>query len=77
MDKNQLDHKNFFITTSDHISLKIKIIVLKDLKFVSNTYFAVTKRYYITVTLVMFAFDIQVQIPIKKLAQVMIHYIFV
>lgn len=68
---------NPFINTNEHISLETKINVLKDLKFVSNTYFAVTKRYYIAVTLVMFAFDIQVQIPIKKLAQVMIHYIFV
>ena len=62
---------NPFINTSEHISLETKINVLKDLKFVSNTYSSVAKRYSISATKVMSIFDKHVQISRKKLPEVL------
>ncbi len=63
--------KNPFINTSESLTIETKINVLKDLKFVTNTYSAVADRFNLSTTKVMRIFDQCVDIKRKPLPEVL------
>ena len=62
---------NPFTNTSESVTIETKINVLKDLKFVNETYTSVARRYNLTITNVQRIFDKHVNIPRKKLPKVL------
>lgn len=68
---SSFSEKNPFINTGESVTLETKINVLKDLKFVANTYSAVAARYNISVTKVIQIFDKHVDIKRKPLPEVL------
>ena len=62
---------NPFTNTSENMTIETKINVLKDLKYVNETYTSVARRYNLTVTQVQRIFDKHVNIPRKELPKVL------
>lgn len=63
--------RNPFINTSESLTIETKINVLKDLKYVTNTYSAVAHRFNLSFTKVMRIFDHCVDIKRKQLPEVL------
>lgn len=62
---------NPFINTSESLTIETKINVLKDLKYVNETYTSVARRYNLTITKVQRIFDRHVNIARKSLPRVL------
>lgn len=61
--------KNPFINTSENVTYETKVNVLKDLKYVYNTYTSVALRYNLSITKVQRIFDKHVHIERKTLPE--------
>ena len=63
--------ENPFINSSENVTFETKVNVLKDLKFVNNTYTSTAARYHLSATKVQRIFDAHVDIPRKPLPEVL------
>ena len=63
--------KNPFTKTTENLTIETKVNVLKDLKYVNETYTSVARRYNISITQVQRIFDKHVKIVRKQLPEVL------
>lgn len=63
--------KNPFTKTTENLTIETKVNVLKDLKYVNETYTSVARRYNLSITQVQRIFDKHVKIVRKQLPEVL------